>query len=123
MIYCKNIVLYLWVRNSNSFFIFYCTLYRKVLYFFSIFILHNLGRLDRNTSGVLLFTNEYTWVNKLTHPKYERVRKYMIHIEGPVRMDALKMLANGVYLKDEDNNKKKKKKLNLLSLKFLEKKM
>ncbi|CDU16350.1 uncharacterized protein PY17X_0316600 [Plasmodium yoelii] len=70
----------------------------------------SVGRLDRNTSGILLFTNEYAWVNKLTHPKYERVRKYMIHIEGPVRMDALKMLANGVYLKDEDNDKKKNKK-------------
>lgn len=73
-------------------------------------ILYNVGRLDRNTSGVLLLTNEYAWINKLTHPKYERVRKYMIHIEGPVRMDALKTLADGVYLKDEYDSKKKNQK-------------
>ncbi|CAD2097296.1 pseudouridine synthase, putative [Plasmodium vinckei] len=70
----------------------------------------SVGRLDRNTSGVLLLTNEYAWINKLTHPKYERVRKYMIHIEGPVRMDALKTLADGVYLKDEYDSKKKNQK-------------
>ncbi|ETW32478.1 hypothetical protein PFFCH_00071 [Plasmodium falciparum FCH/4] len=52
-----------------------------------------VGRLDRNTSGVLLLTNDYAWVNKLTHPKYQRIRTYRVHIEGPVKMNALKELA------------------------------
>ncbi|CRG98658.1 pseudouridine synthase, putative, partial [Plasmodium relictum] len=67
------------------------------------------GRLDRNTSGVLLLTNEYEWVNKLTHPKYQRIRTYRIYIEGPIKMNALKELANGIYLENDNNEKEKKK--------------
>ncbi|VWU48799.1 pseudouridine synthase, putative [Hepatocystis sp. ex Piliocolobus tephrosceles] len=65
----------------------------------------SVGRLDRNTSGVLLLTDEYSWVNKLTHPKYQRIRTYRIHIEGSVQMKALKEIANGVYLKNENDKK------------------
>ncbi|KJP87322.1 hypothetical protein AK88_03002 [Plasmodium fragile] len=68
----------------------------------------SVGRLDRNTSGVLLLTNEYAWVNKLTHPKYQRIRTYRVHIEGPVQMKVLKELAAGVYLADDDKGTKKK---------------
>ncbi|ANQ06363.1 Pseudouridine synthetase [Plasmodium coatneyi] len=69
----------------------------------------SVGRLDRNTSGVLLLTNEYAWVNKLTHPKYQRIRTYRVHIEGPAQMKVLKQLATGVYLQDEDTAKEKQK--------------
>ncbi|SOV20751.1 pseudouridine synthase,putative [Plasmodium sp. DRC-Itaito] len=68
-----------------------------------------VGRLDRNTSGVLLLTNDYAWVNKLTHPKYQRIRTYRVHIEGPVKMNALKELARGIYLEDDEKEQPKKK--------------
>ncbi|KAI4840346.1 pseudouridine synthase [Plasmodium brasilianum] len=70
----------------------------------------SVGRLDRNTSGVLLLTNEYAWVNRLTHPKYQRIRTYRVHIEGPVKMSSLKELAAGVYIEHDDDKKKEKKK-------------
>ncbi|CRG94395.1 pseudouridine synthase, putative [Plasmodium gallinaceum] len=69
----------------------------------------SVGRLDRNTSGVLLLTNEYEWVNRLTHPKYQRIRTYRIHIEGPVKMNVLKELASGIYLENDSSKKEKKK--------------
>ncbi|SBT75603.1 pseudouridine synthase, putative [Plasmodium ovale] len=72
----------------------------------------SVGRLDRNTSGVLLLTDEHMWVNKLTHPKYQRIRTYRIHIEGAVKMNLLKEIANGVYLKNEDDKKRKDVKKN-----------
>lgn len=62
----------------------------------------SVGRLDRNTSGVLLLTNEYEWIHKLTHPKFGRTRTYRVCIEGRVNMRSLRTLANGVYL-EEDN--------------------
>ncbi|SBT70510.1 pseudouridine synthase, putative [Plasmodium malariae] len=57
-----------------------------------------------------LLTNEYAWVNRLTHPKYQRIRTYRVHIEGPVKMSALKELAAGVYIEHDDDKKKEKKK-------------
>ncbi|CAA9986657.1 pseudouridine synthase, putative [Plasmodium knowlesi strain H] len=69
----------------------------------------SVGRLDRNTSGVLLLTNEYAWVNKLTHPKYQRIRTYRVHIEGPAQMKVLKQLATGIYLQDDNRGKENKK--------------
>ncbi|EUD66721.1 pseudouridylate synthase [Plasmodium inui San Antonio 1] len=69
----------------------------------------SVGRLDRNTSGVLLLTNEYAWVNKLTHPRYQRIRTYRVHVEGPAQMKVLKELATGVYLPEDDRGRKKQK--------------
>lgn len=59
-----------------------------------------VGRLDRNTTGVLLITNDGDLAQRLTHPKY-RVRKiYEVHLDKPITRQQLEDIANGITLDD-----------------------
>ena len=60
----------------------------------------SVGRLDFNTSGVLLFTNNGELANKLMHPSSEIDREYLIRIQGDVDDDMKKRLLEGVLLED-----------------------
>lgn len=59
-----------------------------------------VGRLDLNTSGLLIFTNSGELANRLMHPKYELEREYAVRIFGQVSPDAIKTLLRGVELED-----------------------
>lgn len=59
-----------------------------------------IGRLDVNTSGLLLFTNDGELANRLMHPKYEVEREYSVRVFGEVTGEALKNLTQGVELED-----------------------
>lgn len=59
-----------------------------------------VGRLDINTSGLLLFTNVGELANRLMHPSYEVKREYMARIFGEVNETMLKNLTEGVQLED-----------------------
>jgi len=59
-----------------------------------------VGRLDINTSGLLLFTNIGELANRLMHPSYEVKREYMARIFGEVSEAMLKNLTEGVQLED-----------------------
>ena len=59
-----------------------------------------IGRLDINTSGLLLFTNDGELANKLMHPSSNIDREYLVRIRGNVTEDMLKNLVNGVELED-----------------------
>ena len=59
-----------------------------------------VGRLDFNTSGLLLFTNDGDFANKVMHPRYEVKKTYLVRTKGPVHTRDLATLAKGVKLSD-----------------------
>jgi len=59
-----------------------------------------VGRLDINTSGLLLFTNQGELAYRLMHPKYVVEREYAVRILGKVTNDMLHRLKTGVLLED-----------------------
>lgn len=56
-----------------------------------------VGRLDLNSSGLLLFTDDGELANRLMHPRYEVVREYLARVQGPVDVEKLR---RGVQLED-----------------------
>ncbi|WP_255463380.1 23S rRNA pseudouridine(2605) synthase RluB [Microbulbifer sp. YPW1] len=60
----------------------------------------SVGRLDFNTSGLLLFTNSGELANKLMHPSSVIDREYLVRIQGQVDDDMKKRLTSGVLLDD-----------------------
>ena len=59
-----------------------------------------VGRLDLNTSGLLLFTNNGDLANKLMHPSSKIDREYAVRVLGKVEEEHIKKLTNGIELED-----------------------
>jgi len=59
-----------------------------------------VGRLDTDTTGVLLLTNDGPLAHRLMHPRYEVDKVYVVDVEGEPEEDALSRLAEGVELED-----------------------
>ena len=59
-----------------------------------------VGRLDLNTSGLLLFTNNGNLANKLMHPSSEIDREYSVRVLGKVGDEHIKRLTTGIELED-----------------------
>ena len=60
----------------------------------------SVGRLDINTSGLILFTNKGDFANQLMHPSSEIEREYVARIRGDVKEKNLEDMINGVQLED-----------------------
>ncbi|MCX7116519.1 MAG: pseudouridine synthase [Legionellales bacterium] len=59
-----------------------------------------VGRLDLNTSGLLIFTNDGELAHRLMHPKYQLEREYAVRVYGQVSPEAENLLLKGVMLDD-----------------------
>jgi 23S rRNA pseudouridine2605 synthase len=59
-----------------------------------------VGRLDRNTTGVLLLTNDGDLASKLTHPKYLKKKIYHVWLDKNVTVEDMQKLAEGIELED-----------------------
>ncbi|TQC51610.1 rRNA pseudouridine synthase [Mycoplasmopsis mucosicanis] len=55
-----------------------------------------VGRLDYDTTGTLLLTNDLELVNKLTHPRYEISRIYRVRIDEPLKLKEFNLLNKGI---------------------------
>ncbi|HEX8689353.1 MAG TPA: pseudouridine synthase [Solirubrobacterales bacterium] len=62
--------------------------------------LYPVGRLDADSTGLLLLTNDGELANRLTHPRYEVPKTYRVELRRPPSAEDLKRLASGVELED-----------------------
>ena len=62
--------------------------------------IYPVGRLDRNTTGVLLLTNDGDLASKLTHPKYLKKKIYHVYLDKNVTAHDLAQIAEGIQLED-----------------------
>lgn len=62
--------------------------------------LFSVGRLDYNTEGIILLTNDGEMANKLMHPSYEIQKKYLVKISSSISESELALLRKGVLLDD-----------------------
>ena len=60
----------------------------------------SVGRLDVNTSGLLLFTNNGQWAHQLMHPSFERTRTYHVVVNKTITQKQVAQLQQGIVLKD-----------------------
>ncbi|MDE6146462.1 MAG: rRNA pseudouridine synthase, partial [Bacteroidales bacterium] len=59
-----------------------------------------VGRLDKNTTGVLMFTNDGEIAEKLTHPSYDKKKIYQVSLDGKLKKEDYDMILSGVELPD-----------------------
>lgn len=59
-----------------------------------------VGRLDRNTTGLLLFTNDGEVAQRLSHPSHKNKKIYQVELSTPLTEDDLRKIAEGIELED-----------------------
>jgi 23S rRNA pseudouridine2605 synthase len=62
--------------------------------------LYPVGRLDRESTGLLLLTNNGQLTYRLTHPKFEHEKEYLVQIDGVLKPDEKRKLERGIELED-----------------------
>ena len=62
--------------------------------------IYPVGRLDRNTTGVLLLTNDGDLASKLTHPKFVKKKIYHVWLDRDVTEEDMQRIADGIELED-----------------------
>src|SRR4030042_1381813 len=62
--------------------------------------LYPVGRLDKDSTGLLLLTNDGELTYRLTHPRFEQEKEYLVHIEGRLKTEEKKSLEQGIRLEE-----------------------
>lgn len=60
--------------------------------------LNPVGRLDKDTEGLLLLTNDGDFAYKITHPKFEHEKEYIVHLKNPLSDSDKKKIEKGIVL-------------------------
>ncbi len=60
--------------------------------------LFTVGRLDMNSEGLILVTNDGALAERLTHPRYEVPKRYIVQVAGQLEQEVLVQLKKGIYL-------------------------
>lgn len=63
--------------------------------------LHIAGRLDIDTTGLVLITDDGQWSHRITSPKHQHEKTYVIDLDTPIIEKQIRILSEGVQLKDE----------------------
>ena len=63
--------------------------------------LHIAGRLDIDTTGLVLITDDGQWSHQITSPKHQHDKTYLIDLDRPIDEKQIRILSEGVQLKDE----------------------
>ncbi len=71
----------------------------------------SIGRLDFNTSGLLILTNDGDFANKIMHPRYEIKKTYLVEVNRPITEDSIRNIEKGVFLEDGKTSPAKVKKI------------
>ena len=61
-----------------------------------------VGRLDKNTTGVLMFTNDGEMAEKLTHPSYDKKKIYQVSLDSDLKKEDYEKILSGITLTDGD---------------------
>lgn len=64
--------------------------------------LHTAGRLDLNTTGLLILTNDGTWSRRLTDPRSKKPKVYRVETSEPISIECERRFAEGIHLLPED---------------------
>tara|TARA_B100000767_G_scaffold115008_1_gene109732 strand:- start:123 stop:662 length:540 start_codon:yes stop_codon:yes gene_type:complete len=59
-----------------------------------------VGRLDKDSEGLVILTDDGKLQNLISHPKYSKMKTYIVQVEGKISKTAIKCLQKGVHLKD-----------------------
>lgn len=62
--------------------------------------LYPIGRLDKDTTGLLLLTNDGTLAHQLAHPRYKILKVYQVHLNADLSDESIATIKKGVYLED-----------------------
>jgi 23S rRNA pseudouridine2605 synthase len=60
----------------------------------------SVGRLDKDTEGLILMTNDGQWANRLMHPRYEKEKEYLVKINKEIKPAHISEINKGVKLED-----------------------
>lgn len=65
-----------------------------------------IGRLDKETTGLILLTNDGRLSNYLIHPRYEHQKEYLVEVYGKIEDEALDKMRRGVKIELKENSRK-----------------
>ena len=58
------------------------------------------GRLDKDSEGLMILTNDGVFQHQISHPKFNKEKTYLVQVDNLITLDAIEKLSNGLELKD-----------------------